>query len=94
MAFVTRLRTFFRGDTKQRHKQADALKIGILGAANICNVALLKPASKLPHVIVYGIAARDRQRAERFARAHHIPKVQLPLVQSDLHLCSFCAGLR
>lgn len=77
MAFVTRLWTLFSGDTKQLRKQTDALKIGILGAANICNMSLIKPASKLPNVIVYGIAARDRQRAERFARTHHIPKVNI-----------------
>lgn len=75
MAFINRLWTHFSGDTKQLQKQADALKIGILGAANICNMALLSPASKLPNVLIYGIAARDRQKAEAFARKHHIPKV-------------------
>jgi hypothetical protein len=76
MALFTRLWTYFSGDTRQLHKQADALKIGILGAANICNMALINPASKLPNVMIYGIAARDRQRAEAFARKHHIPKVK------------------
>ena len=75
MAFVSRLWTFFSGDAKQLQKQADALKLGILGAANICDMALLKPASKLPNVLIYGVAARDRRRAEQFAQKHHIPKV-------------------
>ncbi|UJR26755.1 hypothetical protein I4U23_008070 [Adineta vaga] len=75
MALLNRLWTHFSGDTKQLHKQADALIIGILGAANICNMALLNPASKLPNVLIYGIAARDRQKAEAFARKHYIPKV-------------------
>ncbi|CAF0902254.1 unnamed protein product [Rotaria sp. Silwood1] len=75
MALLNRLWTYFSGDTKQLHKQADAFKIGILGAANICNMALINPASKLSNILIYGIAARDRQRAEAFARKHHIPKV-------------------
>lgn len=75
MAFVGRVWTYFSGDAKQLRKQADAFKLGILGAANICDMALLKPASKLTNVFVYGIAARDRERATRFAHKHHIPKV-------------------
>ncbi|CAM2716980.1 unnamed protein product [Rotaria socialis] len=75
MAFFNRLWTFFSGDTKQLHKQADVLKIGILGAANICNMALVNPASKLSNILIYGIAARNRPKAEAFARKHHIPKV-------------------
>ena len=76
MALFNRMWTYFSGDTKQLHKQANALKMGILGAANICDMALLKPASKLPDILIYGIAARDRRRAEQFARKHHIPKVE------------------
>lgn len=76
MAFFTRIRTHFSGDTKQLHKQSDALKIGILGAANIANMALINPASKLSNVLVYGIAARNRDKAEQYARKHHIPKVE------------------
>jgi predicted dehydrogenase len=79
MAFFNRLRINFSGDTKQLEKQTNALKIGILGAADIANMALINPASKLPNVLVYGIAARDRQRAEAFARKHHIPKVKFDL---------------
>jgi predicted dehydrogenase len=79
MAFFNRLRINFSGDTKQLEKQTNALKIGILGAADIANMALINPASKLPNVLVYGIAARDRQRAEAFARKHHIPKVKFNL---------------
>lgn len=75
MAFITRLWTFVSGDAKQLQKQTGALKLGILGAANICDMALLKPASKLPNVLIYGVAARDRRRAEQFARKHHIPQV-------------------
>lgn len=83
MAFFNRLWTYFSGDTKQLQKQTNAFKIGILGAANIANMALINPASKLPNVFIYGIAARDRQKAEAFARKHHIPKVYLLMVISD-----------
>ena len=75
MAFLNRLWTYFTGDTKQLHKQTDALKIGIIGAANICNMALINPASKLPNILIYGIASRNRRKAEEFARKYHIPKV-------------------
>jgi len=75
MAFFNRLWTYFSGDTKQLQKQTNAFKIGILGAADIANMALINPASKLSNVLIYGIAARNRQRAEAFARKHHIPKV-------------------
>ena len=75
MALFIRLWTFVSGDAKQLQKQTGALKLGILGAANVCDIALLKPASKLRNVLIYGVAARDRRRAEQFARKHHIPKV-------------------
>lgn len=80
MALFNRIWTHLSGDTKQLHKQTDALKIGILGAADISNMALINPASKLPNVLVYGIAARDRRRAEAFARKHYIPKVKIVLI--------------
>ena len=93
MALLNRLWIYFSGDTKQLHKQADALKIGILGAANICSMALLNPASKLSNILVYGVAARDRQRAEAFARKHHIPKVG-QRDSSSTKVRADCAGLR
>jgi predicted dehydrogenase len=80
MAFFNRLWTYFSGDTKQLQKQTNAFKIGILGAADIANMALINPASKLSNVLIYGIAARNRQRAEAFARKHHIPKVKFELL--------------
>jgi hypothetical protein len=81
MAFFNRLWTHFSGDTKQLQKQTDAIKIGILGAANICNIALINPGSKLWNVFIYGVAARDRQKAETFARKHHIPKVKFLIIE-------------
>ena len=44
------------------------LRFGILGAARIAPAALVKPASRVPGVAVSAVAARDPERAARFAR--------------------------
>jgi predicted dehydrogenase len=51
------------------------LRIGVLGAAAIVPMALVNPAEHLPDVQIAAIAARDPQRAEKFARRHRIPRV-------------------
>jgi len=51
------------------------LRIGVLGAARIVPVALLRPARALPEVEVAAVAARDPQRARAFARKHGIANV-------------------
>jgi predicted dehydrogenase len=51
------------------------LRIGILGAARIAPVALVKPANRTGRAVVVAVAARDRTRAEAFAQKHHIPRV-------------------
>lgn len=51
------------------------LSIGTLGAARITPAALLDPARRMPDVRVTGVAARDRARAEAFARRHKIDRV-------------------
>jgi predicted dehydrogenase len=53
----------------------DPLRIGILGAAGIAPLALVKPARQVPEVTVAAVAARDRQRAQRFADRYGIPRV-------------------
>lgn len=50
------------------------LKIGILGAANIAPNALIYPARSHPEVEVYGVAARDIRKAEKFAKKYGIKK--------------------
>ncbi|MFJ5264816.1 Gfo/Idh/MocA family protein [Streptomyces sp. NPDC088387] len=52
-----------------------ALRIGLLGAAAIAPSALIKPARQTPRVTVTAVAARDRSRAEKFARRHGVPVV-------------------
>ena len=49
-----------------------AVSFGTLGAANITPRALVYPCMDEPRARIRAIAARDRQRAEEFARCHHI----------------------
>jgi predicted dehydrogenase len=51
------------------------LRIGVLGAARIAPVALVKPARRTEGVAVTTVAARHRPRAEEFARKQGIPRV-------------------
>ena len=53
----------------------EALRIGILGAARIAPPALIRPAREVSGVTVAGVAARDRDRAQRFADRHQIGRV-------------------
>ncbi|MDT0184016.1 Gfo/Idh/MocA family oxidoreductase [Microbacterium sp. ARD31] len=51
------------------------LRIGVLGAARINVAALLGPATRTDGVDVTAIAARDPDRAAKYARRHRIPRV-------------------
>jgi predicted dehydrogenase len=51
------------------------VRIGILGAANIAPMALIKPAKEGAEVVVTAVAARDSSRAEAFASKHGIARV-------------------
>jgi predicted dehydrogenase len=51
------------------------LRIGILGAARIAPSALVRPAAAAPEAVVAAVAARDPERARRFAAKHGIPVV-------------------
>ena len=51
------------------------IRIGVLGAAAIVPMALTKPARSVPEAQVLAIAARNPERAQAFARRHHIPRV-------------------
>jgi predicted dehydrogenase len=53
----------------------DRLRIGTLGAARVTPSALLKPARQIPEVTVAAVAARDPDRARRFAAKHRIRRV-------------------
>ncbi|MGO1052657.1 Gfo/Idh/MocA family protein [Crossiella sp. CA198] len=51
------------------------LRFGVLGAARIAPSALITPARDLPAAEVVAVAARDEQRARKFARRHGIERV-------------------
>jgi predicted dehydrogenase len=51
------------------------LRIGILGAARIAPMALVRPAREVPEAQAFAVAARDPARAESFASKHGIPRV-------------------
>lgn len=51
------------------------LRFGILGAARIAPMAIVRPARYLQGVEVIAVAARDEARAQRFARRHGLAKV-------------------
>ena len=51
------------------------VRIGTLGAARITPMALIRPAKNIGGVVVAAVAARDRGRAEAFARKHGIDNV-------------------
>ena len=51
------------------------LRFGALGAALITPNALIKPAQEVPEAEVVAVAARDRKRAEEFAKTHRIARV-------------------
>ncbi len=50
-------------------------RIGVLGAARIAPAAIIAPARRVPGVEVSAVAARDPDRARRFAATHAIPRV-------------------
>jgi len=51
------------------------LRIGILGAARIAPMALIKPAKSNAEVVVAAVAARDASHARAFAAKHDITRV-------------------
>lgn len=55
--------------------EAAPLRIGILGAARIAPMALIKPAKRNVEVVVTAVAARDVWRARVFAAKHDIARV-------------------
>ncbi|CAK7212013.1 hypothetical protein SBRCBS47491_001318 [Sporothrix bragantina] len=59
----------------QPAKTANALRFGVLGAANISPSALFRPARSHPDVVVQAVAARDKTKATVYAKKHGIPQV-------------------
>ena len=53
----------------------ERLRFGTLGAARITPMALVRPVRAVEEATLDAVAARDRGRAEAFARKHGIPRV-------------------
>jgi predicted dehydrogenase len=52
----------------------EPLRIGVLGAARISSLSIVAPAAACGHRLV-AVAARDRRRAEAFAKEHGVERV-------------------
>src|SRR5207302_2948709 len=63
-----------RAPAQARHV-SEPVRFGTLGAAAITPPALVRPAKKVPEATVIAVAARDRDRARKFASKHGIPRV-------------------
>lgn len=61
------------------------LNFATLGAANITPQALIYPCINEPRARVLAIAASSREKAEGFARYHHIPHVACDYQQAVTH---------
>ncbi|KAK9413578.1 putative D-xylose 1-dehydrogenase (NADP(+)) 2 [Seiridium unicorne] len=73
-ALLKRIYTAFSPPVAE--KSPHAIRFGVLGAAGITPMALITPALSHPEVIVQAVAARNRARAEEFAKKHGIPEVK------------------
>ena len=64
------------------------MRIGILGAARITPMAVIRPAPAVPEVVIAGVAAREPQRAGDFAVKHHVerayPSYEAMLAAKDI----------
>ncbi|KAJ5100582.1 hypothetical protein N7456_006634 [Penicillium angulare] len=64
---------FLNPPTAKKHE--DVIRFGLLSASNIAPIALIAPAKCHPETIVAAVAARDKSRAEAYAKKHGIPIV-------------------
>ena len=74
ISLLNRVYTAFAPPTVE--KKNNAIRFGILGAAKIAPLALITPAKSHPEVILQAVSARNRARAEEFAKKHGIPDVR------------------
>ncbi|KAI1827812.1 putative oxidoreductase [Xylaria intraflava] len=57
-------------------KSENALRFGILGAANVTTLALLGPAKSHPEVVLQAVASRDLKKAQAYAQKNGIPEAR------------------
>ncbi|KAH8107807.1 NAD(P)-binding protein [Cristinia sonorae] len=75
MAYSLLKRVYTAFNPPSEPKTAEPLKFGILGAARIAPPALIQPAKSHPDVVVYAVAARDINKATKYAKKWGIEKV-------------------
>lgn len=61
--------------TKLPSSSPAPIRVGVLGAASIVKEALLRPCARVEGIDVVAVAARNSERAVRYAARHRIPKV-------------------
>ncbi|KAI1325924.1 putative oxidoreductase [Xylariaceae sp. FL0255] len=74
LALLNRL--YFAFNPPKVEKYHDVIQVGVLGAAQIAPMAIISAAASHPEVVVQAISARDRSRAEEFAKKHGVPDVK------------------
>ncbi|TVY58513.1 putative oxidoreductase [Lachnellula cervina] len=74
ISLLIRVYTSFVPPTPE--KKSNAVRFGILGTATTAPLSLTLPAKSHPEVVLQAVAARDRTRAEAFAKKHGIPNVR------------------
>ncbi|OOQ84561.1 oxidoreductase [Penicillium brasilianum] len=75
MSFIQLLQRSYKAifNPPDRGSKENAVRFGLLGASTIAPIALIGPAKSHPEAIVVAVAARDRGRAEEYAKKHQIP---------------------
>ncbi|KAI6754913.1 hypothetical protein HG530_012665 [Fusarium avenaceum] len=76
MSLVQLKRVWWAFNPPTVEKRSDALRFGILGAANSAGMTLTIPAKMHPEVVLQAVAARDRKRAEEFAKKNGVLEVK------------------
>ncbi|KUI62486.1 D-xylose 1-dehydrogenase (NADP(+)) 2 [Cytospora mali] len=71
--FISRVYTLF--NPPHPSKSTTAIRLALLGASNIAPTAVINPAVSHPDVIITAVAARDKSKAEAYAKKHNIPIV-------------------
>ncbi|KAJ7122572.1 NAD(P)-binding protein [Mycena crocata] len=72
---ISRIRTAGNPPVAPTPSDKRVLKFGVLGAATIAPDAIITPAKSHPEAVVFAVAARNKERADAFAKKHGIPKV-------------------
>jgi len=73
MAFARLIGHFWHGPDVP--KKSDALRFGLIGASNVAPNAVISPARSHSEIIIAAVAARDEEKARKYALKYNIPIV-------------------